>query len=337
MARIIEKTGVYKIENQVGEGITARIYAGSSLDNRYNDIKRVIFKIAKSAQFVSILRGEYQKLDRIKSNNVVRALDWELIDGFPAIVMERVDGLSLHEVMTSNELSMDQISYIICEIKKGLDDIHSFGLCHGDLSPKNVMIDRSGRIKLIDLGCGSEKEHFLLGTRKYLSKSRLSGLAPSKEDDWYSYNQIAFELKQINGHEKTEVAAELEVGKIQKELEKKISFLLRNRGNDFMSTQMIARRVKKTSNLVALMLLLFASITMGGDVSGASGDATVIVSSKKWVQIKIDGQEVGYSPLSIQLSSGNHQFHWSTSKRSGKIALSLKPGETKFYGDNDFE
>ena len=104
-----------------------------------------------------------------------------------------------------------------------------------------------------------------------------------------------------------------------------------------MSTQMIARRVKKTSNLVALMLLLFASITMGGDVSGASGDATVIVSSKKWVQIKIDGQEVGYSPLSIQLSSRNHQFHWSTSKRSGKIALSLKPGETKFYGDNDFE
>ncbi len=38
------------------------------------------------------------------------------------------------------------------EIKKAFADIHAFGVCHGDVSPRNILIDEHGRVRIVDFG-----------------------------------------------------------------------------------------------------------------------------------------------------------------------------------------
>ena len=73
-------------------------------------------------------------------------------DGTVFVAMELVEGESLSAVMARGSLSLADALKIMAQIAQALAKAHSAGVLHRDLKPQNVMIDESGRAKLLDFG-----------------------------------------------------------------------------------------------------------------------------------------------------------------------------------------
>jgi serine/threonine protein kinase len=98
------------------------------------------------------------------------------------IVMEYVDGSSLqHVVSRFGPLSIPRACYYIAQTADGLQHAHLSGLVHRDVKPANLLLDRSGVVKILDLGLArffydtnddiTQRlgAHNLIGTADYLA------------------------------------------------------------------------------------------------------------------------------------------------------------------------
>lgn len=85
--------------------------------------------------------------------NVASASDFgKSADGTFYLVLEHIEGITLRAKLEEGPLAFDRAIALAREIALGLEAIHQLGIVHRDLAPKNVMITRGGRVKLIDFG-----------------------------------------------------------------------------------------------------------------------------------------------------------------------------------------
>lgn len=69
-------------------------------------------------------------------------------------MMEYIDGENLRERMNriGHPMTEEEVSLLIPQLLDALQSTHNDGICHLDLKPSNIMIDKPQQIKLIDLG-----------------------------------------------------------------------------------------------------------------------------------------------------------------------------------------
>ena len=86
--------------------------------------------------------------------NIARVFDVDRTGLGPCIVMEYVDGTNLHDMATKREpLAVGRVAHFISQAATGLQQTwHLAGLVHRDVKPANLMLDRTGTVKLLDLG-----------------------------------------------------------------------------------------------------------------------------------------------------------------------------------------
>ncbi|WP_234966916.1 serine/threonine-protein kinase [Olsenella urininfantis] len=87
--------------------------------------------------------------------NIVTVFDFEVDHSYAYLVMEYVDGLTLSELLARVEggtLTGDECSYLVGSVARALEYAHENGVLHLDIKPTNIMLDRSGRVKLCDFG-----------------------------------------------------------------------------------------------------------------------------------------------------------------------------------------
>lgn len=141
----------------------------------------------------------------ISSPHVLKALTTPRPRRFLYTLTEYVEGETLADWMKRNPRPrLDEVRAILEQIVKGLRSFHRNDILHQDLKPGNVMIDRSGTVKIIDFGsvrvAGLEELHgpgalpALLGTRDYTAPEYLRGEPPTPRSDQYSLGVIAYEM-----------------------------------------------------------------------------------------------------------------------------------------------
>ncbi|MCH4052986.1 MAG: serine/threonine protein kinase [Atopobiaceae bacterium] len=87
--------------------------------------------------------------------NIVTVYDFACDVAYAYIVMEYVNGLSLSELLARVEggtLTEDEASYVLESLASALGFAHENGVLHMDIKPSNILIDRSGAVKLSDFG-----------------------------------------------------------------------------------------------------------------------------------------------------------------------------------------
>ena len=87
--------------------------------------------------------------------NIVTMFDFEVDARYSYLVMEYVDGLNLAELLSRVEdgvLTFDECAHVVDSIASALAYAHENGVLHLDIKPANIMIDRSGTVKLGDFG-----------------------------------------------------------------------------------------------------------------------------------------------------------------------------------------
>jgi eukaryotic-like serine/threonine-protein kinase len=89
----------------------------------------------------------------IQHPNVVHVFTVDMDHDPPFLVMEYVDGISLQAAVARHgTLAIGEAALIGAEIAHGLQAAADVGLVHRDVKPANLLIDRHGRVKILDLG-----------------------------------------------------------------------------------------------------------------------------------------------------------------------------------------
>ncbi len=147
---------------------------------------------------------EARAASSITHPNVVRFVEFGLArqEGIPFLVMEYFPHPSLKEVMKSGSpLTLDEKIGVIHQIASALAAIHGEGICHRDVKPGNIMVDRERLIaKLTDFGIARLPESdltfeaSLMGTPAYMAPEAFSTAHIDGGADIFSLGVVAYEL-----------------------------------------------------------------------------------------------------------------------------------------------
>ena len=114
-----------------------------------------------------------------KDEGIVKALDFFEINNTAYIVMEYLEGVTLKQYLRENQrIAPEDLIELLVPLIEALDEIHSQGLIHRDISPDNIMVLPDGRIKLMDFGAARDYTEF---GEKSLSIVLKPGYAPPEQ------------------------------------------------------------------------------------------------------------------------------------------------------------
>ena len=114
-----------------------------------------------------------------KDEGIVKALDFFGINNTAYIVMEYLEGITLKQYLRENQrIAPEDLIELLVPLIESLDEIHSQGMIHRDISPDNIMVLPDGRIKLMDFGAAIDYTEF---GEKSLSIVLKPGYAPPEQ------------------------------------------------------------------------------------------------------------------------------------------------------------
>ena len=180
--------GTYRIVEKLGEGGMGAVYR--ALHIKLDKVMALkILPAAKLGGPDSIARFERETraAGRLNHPNIVQAFDAGEVDGTHYLAMEHVEGSDLAKlVQTKGPLAVRPAGEVIRQAALALAAAHSVSLVHRDIKPSNLIMDRQGRVRVLDLGLA------LLGDRPAETKElTLAGscfgtpdyMAPEQWDD----------------------------------------------------------------------------------------------------------------------------------------------------------
>ncbi len=150
--------GRYKLLDLIGSGGMGRVYLAEHL--RMHQL--VAIKILRPIQgrpkhvekeIVTRFAREAQAIAALSHPNIVQAFDFDDVDGLRYLVMEFVEGVdATTQLVKEGPLHWSQVADYICQAAAGLQHAHDAGLVHRDVKPANLLISKSGQVKIVDLG-----------------------------------------------------------------------------------------------------------------------------------------------------------------------------------------
>lgn len=152
---IPDQIGAYKITGLVGRGGMGAVFRGerASGDFEHDVAIKVIRPAALSEKLIHRFENERQTLAKLVHPNIARLYDGGTLDsGEPFIVMEFIDGLPINEWVNTQQCNMNSCLKLFAAVCKAVSHAHQNLIIHRDITPTNVLVDKSGLVKLIDFG-----------------------------------------------------------------------------------------------------------------------------------------------------------------------------------------
>jgi eukaryotic-like serine/threonine-protein kinase len=188
-------SGRYSLVARIAGGGMGDVYrAHDLLLDRPVAVKVLQPSLASDPDFVARFRAEARAAARLTHPNVVGVYDWGSADELTYyMVMEYVPGKDLREVLAARgPLQPAQAVQVMAGVCDALDAAHSGGLVHRDVKPENILIDRTGKVKVADFGIALALDAdktlpggVISGTLRYLSPEQAEGeLATPASDIW---------------------------------------------------------------------------------------------------------------------------------------------------------
>ncbi|MBX3442750.1 MAG: protein kinase [Planctomyces sp.] len=208
--------GRYRLHSMLGKGGMSSVYlAQHTVMKRFCAVKVLPAKKARNPGYITRFHREARAVAALDHPNIVRAYDIDQSqDGaleLHFLVMEYVQGKTLFELIrSSGPLPVAKAADYVRQASLGLEHAHRAGLIHRDVKPENLILDRQGVIKVMDLGLArffeSNEEQLtvhqderVLGTANYCSPEQaIDSHSVDARSDIYSLGCTLYYL--LMGH-----------------------------------------------------------------------------------------------------------------------------------------
>jgi len=210
--------GPYELLQRIATGGMAEVYlarrAGPFGFQKFVAVKRILPQLTSDPDFVSMFIDEARVCARLGHPNIVQVFDFGEHAGELYMAMEYVDGTTGARLVRAaaargEDVPLDVSLHIGLSILRGLgyahaardDEGQALGLVHRDVSPGNVLIDRSGAVKLTDFGIARAAEFDrrteagqLKGKLGYMSPEQVTGRELDARSDLFTAAIVLAEL-----------------------------------------------------------------------------------------------------------------------------------------------
>jgi eukaryotic-like serine/threonine-protein kinase len=192
----------YRLDRRVGAGGMGQVWQATDLLlNRQVAVKRLGPASARDQAGLARFRAEARHAGSLSHPGIARVYDyWEGdLPGGPCLVMELVDGPSLASVLDDGPLNPARTMDLVAQAARALAAAHVAGLVHRDIKPGNLLVSRTGQVKITDFGIahavGSApitRPGTLIGTPAYLAPEQAIGEPATPAADLYALGIVAY-------------------------------------------------------------------------------------------------------------------------------------------------
>ena len=208
----------YKVVKKIDAGGMAEIFVASAQSvggiEKTVAIKRVLPSLTKNKRFVNMFLDEARLSMVLTHANIVQVFDVGRADDTYYIVMEYVDGYNLRRVFQRMSeqgfrIPVPLAAYLLMEVCKGLAHAHDqrgadgepLGIVHRDISPPNILISKSGEVKITDFGLAKAVTQLevtdpgiVKGKFSYLSPEAANGKTVDHRADIFAVGILLWEV-----------------------------------------------------------------------------------------------------------------------------------------------
>ena len=170
--------------------------------------------VSQSPERRSRFEREARSVAALNHPNIVSMFDIGEEDGMVFFVSELVDGELLRARIERGPMAIRELLDIAIQLADGISAAHAVGISHRDLKPENVMINRDGRVKILDFGLARQAHqtvmpaestatmHYgsatqpgsVMGTAEYMSPEQVRGGATDHRTDQFSLGIVLYEM-----------------------------------------------------------------------------------------------------------------------------------------------
>ena len=150
-----ERLGPYRLERRIGRGGMASVYLARRVEGGWDQevAVKLINRGLDTEEVVRRFVTERRILSSLSHPNIARLLDGgATAEGLPYLVMDWVDGISIVRFCDERRLRVADRLLLFCEVGRAVQYAHRRLIVHRDLKPSNILVDREGRVKLLDFG-----------------------------------------------------------------------------------------------------------------------------------------------------------------------------------------
>lgn len=186
MYRPAQQIPGFQVLSRLGQGAMAVVFKAKQLSlDRLVAIKVLPKRLSENPEFVERFYREGRAAARLNHPHIVQAYDVGESSGYHYFVMEYIDGQTVYDLLTGDRrvAEPDAIRFVL-QTARALEHAHAQGLVHRDVKPKNIMLTKSGTVKLADMGLAREVNDFVTataeagrayGTPYYISPEQIRG------------------------------------------------------------------------------------------------------------------------------------------------------------------
>jgi len=196
--------GPYEVTGLIGEGGMGKVYTAVDRSlQRTVALKVLSGQLQEREDFVARFRREARSVARLNHPNIVQIYFTGTHDDRPYYAMEWVDGNNLEQVLQSEgPLDPDRAVDLMTQAAEGLSAAAVAGVIHRDVKPSNMVLSRSGVLKITDFGLAktiSSQSHVtmtgtIVGTPYYMSPEQGEGKEIDHRADIYSLGASMYHL-----------------------------------------------------------------------------------------------------------------------------------------------
>ncbi|WP_197319517.1 Stk1 family PASTA domain-containing Ser/Thr kinase [Saccharomonospora sp. NB11] len=199
----------YELGDTLGYGGMSEVHHGHDTRlGREVAVKILRADLARDPMFQERFRREAQNAAALNHPAIVAVYDTGEADTeygpLPYIVMEYVEGRTLRDIVkTEGPMPQKRAMEVMADVCAALDFSHRHGIIHRDVKPANVMITRTGAVKVMDFGiaravhdgqAAMTQTAAVIGTAQYLSPEQARGETVDARSDVYSAGCVLYEL-----------------------------------------------------------------------------------------------------------------------------------------------